>query len=476
MKVILRFLIIGSVAALGLAMISVLYLFFFPNSKLFGFEYVSYNNLYHSSAYDVTKIDTVKVNSRAYKVNIVPVTAQTASVKVYSNSMGFVKTKNNEVKIDVAIDANILKINIEEPHGLTFKNKSFVDVYLPVEKTFDLHLSNKSAKTYLQSESLKINNFSYSTEKGYLYISKANLLGELNFNLNKAKCYVHTNTVLNTNNLTLMMSSGDLIADTKDFGIITILKNKSGTINVKSCSTISSRIKAGGRYTIGIVDDVNIESEDTNISIEKINNSCSIRLTKSGKVNISIVNCLASIETKSGDIIIASANDALSIVSDEGNVSVASATKKVNATTKYGNISITYNQDVGSYNSENEFRAALINTYNGKVTISGVENIQLTIINKGRANVTMRNVLGNNATTSKLGDINIVVNKSAKFNLVAGGTTGDLNVNFTEIEKFGGYNSSNIPDVVEINGGSADNTLKVTSTKGNIKIVDEVLA
>ncbi len=477
MKAILRFIIIALVVALGLAMIGVLYLFFIPNATLFGIDYISLNEAKYSNAYNSATIDTIDLSSRGYTVKVVATDSDNISAKVYANTLGFVKKKSSEVKINGQITGGVLDLDISEPHGWAWKGNSYIELYVPQNKSFDLKLNNNSAKTYISNANTNIENFTYTTNSGYLYISNATINKDINLNLQKAKCYIEDNAKLNKNDITLSFTSGDLIAPNMNFAIVQINKNKSGTININSCDSITAKVNAGGRYTIGTAGIVDIVSQDTNVEIGTITEGCSITLTKSGKVNINNINCAAAnIVTNTGKIAIENANESVILKSDEGDITIKNATKLVTIDNKYGNINITFKSDIAGYDSTTTYRSAKITNYNGKVNVVGVENIDLTIGNKGRANIEMRDVKKENVISGNIGDISVVVNKDAKFNLSAGGTTGSIRVNFNDTIHSGGYTESNIPEIVPVNGGSEENKLTITNKKGDIKVVDTVLA
>lgn len=458
-------------------MIGVLYLFFIPNATLFGIDYISLNEVKYSNAYDSKNVNTIEMSSRGYKVKVISTDSENISAKVYANTLGFVKKKSSEVKINGQISSGVLDLDISEPHGWAWKGDSYIELYVPQSKSFDLKLDNKSAKTYISNQNTKIENLTYTTNSGYFYISNATINKDINLNLQKAKCYIEDNAKLNKNNITLSFTSGDLIAKNMDFGNVFINKNKGGTIDIKSCDSITAKVNAGGRYTIGTAGIVDIVSEDTNVEIGTIDIGCFIELKESGKVNIANLNCsAASIETNDGDIKIENVSSAVRLKSDEGDIVVKNATKSITAINKYGNISISFKEDIGSYDDSTTYREVDITNNNGKVDVYGAEKVKINVSGKGRINVEMRNVVKDSVINGYIGDISVVVNKDAKFNLSAGGTTGSIRANFHNTVHSGGYTESNIPDVVPVNGGSSENSLTITSKKGDIKVIDTVIA
>ena len=90
MKVFVRYFLIVILLLIGLFALGILYLFFVPGSSLFGITYISYSDNYNSEAYDASNISTIRLNSRAYDVFVVPASSEEISVRVYANSLGFV--------------------------------------------------------------------------------------------------------------------------------------------------------------------------------------------------------------------------------------------------------------------------------------------------------------------------------------------------------------------------------------------------
>ena len=104
MKVFVRYFLIVILLLIGLFALGILYLFFVPGSSLFGITYISYSDNYNSEAYDASNISTIRLNSRAYDVFVVPASSEEISVRVYANSLGFVLNKNSKVDIEEDVE------------------------------------------------------------------------------------------------------------------------------------------------------------------------------------------------------------------------------------------------------------------------------------------------------------------------------------------------------------------------------------
>jgi hypothetical protein len=157
MKKVWKYVIITLLMLLGLCCVGVLYLFFVPNSSLFGITYINNNKKLSSLKYDKEDVTEVVLNSRAYEINILTSSDSNIYTEVKSHSFGFVLTKNEVCDIKATLTNNILTLNVIEPYGLATPNNSEINLYLPANKSFDLTLINKKAKIILDTD-IKINN------------------------------------------------------------------------------------------------------------------------------------------------------------------------------------------------------------------------------------------------------------------------------------------------------------------------------
>ena len=94
MKTFWKYFLITLLLLIGLFCVGVLYLFFFPNSSLFGLTYVRGQEPIDSNTYSTEKITKVVLNSTNFDVNVVEVSGDKISLKAFSNAYGFGLTKN----------------------------------------------------------------------------------------------------------------------------------------------------------------------------------------------------------------------------------------------------------------------------------------------------------------------------------------------------------------------------------------------
>ena len=89
---------------IGLCMLGILYLFFVPNSSIFGLRYLSLNETIYSDRYTADNFNKVTVNSHAYEVYVEPSDSENIIVSLYVNSLGFTLVDNSNYAIDADID------------------------------------------------------------------------------------------------------------------------------------------------------------------------------------------------------------------------------------------------------------------------------------------------------------------------------------------------------------------------------------
>ena len=203
MKVFWKYFLIVILLLIGLCALSILYLFFVPGSSLFGITYISYSDNFNSEAYDATNITTIRVNSRAYDVSILPASSEEISLRVYANSLGFVLNRNSDVNIDEKIEGDELIFDIDEPYGAAVINDSRIQLRIPTSKAFNIILNNNSSLTTINNENLQLNNLIYETDRGNLSFTRGTLLGYIDASIGRADFVIGKNAVINNNNIYL---------------------------------------------------------------------------------------------------------------------------------------------------------------------------------------------------------------------------------------------------------------------------------
>lgn len=419
MKKVLRYFIILLLLLAGLAVIGLLYLFFVPNSSIFGITYIGGQSEVTSQAYEMGQVTGVVINSNGYDIHVVNGTSEdTVSMKVHNNAFGYVLKRNSEPKIDTKLYQGTLTFTVSETTGFAYKNGSYIELRLPNNAEsagIDLTINNSSGTTTIASANTVIDELDFSTSSGSLVLNSGKINGDMTLKMGAGSCTISKAMGLNSNNVTLSQSSGNFQTESEVvLGNFTHLSNTTGNVAVAVCSSYTASLgTAGGHIEIGQVNGlVEIYSSDTHVLIHRqTDGSVNINLTSSGSVTINSLegstNGTVAVTTHNGDISVASAQKYLRLDSDSGNIQVTNMFKTVNASTESGNISIAFSEDADSYltSSQSANRCAIINTVSGDISVLGVDNITLNITGDASANIVMNEVLGENIINATTGGV-----------------------------------------------------------------------
>jgi len=455
---------------LGLCCVGILYLFFVPNSSLFGICYISNNEHYTSQDYSKTNVETIILNSNNYDVKIVDTDSDNISIKVYSNTFGFVLTKNKAVSIIPKLNNGSLTFNITEPTGFAFNSSSYIELSIPDSKTFNLNLKNNKAETKLNSSKIKLNNLTYETNNGDFVIENVTISGDIKLNLNKATLEYSSSVNNNSNDVYLNLTTGKFDASSSTFNDVIIESNTRGVVLIKECANITQdTTSAGGRIEVDTAKFVNIKSSSTNVYINNITDGAIIDLTN-GNISIKDLTDNSSLTTDSGNINIDKLNSYSNIKTNTGNVTISNAQEHIELQTNYGTINIHYSDD-----AINRFVSAILD--DGKIIVSGLEKINLNINGNGRAELDMKDVKGLSSIVANSGAVYVKVNKNAKYKL-ATKSDGSVRVNLAQIAQYGGYTTKDLTTTyVNCTSSTFDsNVLEISTTTGNLTVLDSNFA
>lgn len=467
----------------GLFCVGLLYLFFVPNSSMFGITYISYSGKYISNYYSKSSVQSIELNSLNYDIVLSTSSSDNVYALVHAKSFGYVLKENSQVKVKSELIAGTLKINITEPHGLAFKNDSVIELKLPKEFVPNLKITNNKAKTTIDNKDVTIQNLTYITNAGELNFNSGSVAGEMTLKLNKAKFNLGSNVNTTETIANIELTSGQFNASTHSFNTINVLDNTNGLISVKSCTSFNSQAKsAGGKFSIGHASNVTIESSDTNVEIGQLDGG-SIKLTESGKITINKVNGMVLLQTNSGSITVNNATSSFTTISENGDQLIKKATKQITSESKYGNINISFDSTAGDYNSSEQYpsRSVIATTKNGKITLTGVDNIRIAIIENGtgRADIKMRKVLGENIVDAQRGSVSIKVPQTEIYRLLTESTAdGSVYVNVGQFAVNGYTEKSRQENLISATAGvqETENRLVVTTTSGSLKVLDSLMA
>ena len=203
-------------------------------------------------------------------------------------------------------------------------------------------------------------------------------------------------------------------------------------------------------------------------------------------MEIGTVNGATTINTKSGEVRINNLLDNLIYTSDSGNLTIGSAKTAVSASTVTGDVNVKFvvEQTPDLANP----KTLIVSTSKGKVVATGVERIQLTITDKGSADIGMENVVGNCWVKSGPGAVNITIKEVAKTvkpegwakyilstESITGNGSVSVNLSSTEQQNTGGYTDVS-EKISYVNGATeeCENILSIIITTGSLKIRDSL--
>ena len=487
MRTFWKYFLIIILLLIGLCAVGVLYLFFVPGSSLFGITYISYHEDIYSRAYATENISKVELNSRSYQVNVVPSSTDEISLKVYSNSLGFVLTRNSEVVINESAEGDTLIFNVAEPYGLATANSSYIELRIPAISDIDITLTNRNATTNLNSADLIINNLTYRSDNGDLNFNAGEIKGSFDIELGNADFTIGGSVVTNNNNVTIAMTTGQFSAQESILGDFTINRNNRGVFLIKQCNRFGFNLdEGGGRVEIETVANLNITSSDTNVYVDNIVEGATIRLTQSGRVEIGNVQGYSDIITNDGAIHVGNSTARLILQSNDGHITVDSTMREIEASSAYGDISITFNEQADSFNEDRTSRTATASTNNGKITLHGAENININIAENGRAEIYMNNVYGENILSGNTGEVYLVINENAdnKYTLITQSTSGNVSVDLAQFQAGGGgyHTNARTETLVHFDSGVDnesdpvwdENVLTVSTASGSLLVRDSI--
>ncbi len=480
MKKVWKYLIITLLLLLGLCCVGILYIFFVPNSNLFGICYVSYNDKIQSEKYDITGIREVSLKSNKYDVNIKKSSDDNIYLSLYSNSFGFTHLDYKDVSIDSSSNNGILSFEVNEPKGVVTSNGSYIDLFIPEKIIIDLSLKNDRSTTTFESSDILTGILNYKTNNGSLNLSNSAIFGVMNLDLGNSDLYIGEDSKLFTNDVNLKITTGKFDASKVALGDVKVLKNSRGVIKIGSCSNFTENIKsAGGKIDIQSVENtLKINTSDTNVYVDTIKNNAIIDLgTGSGNVKIKNINGESNITTLHGNITIENCTENITISTTYGNVNIKNAYKYININSlKSSNINVSYNESSIAHNSTTSpnTRKLDVKMRNGNLTANRVDNTIINVIGNAHLDISLSNVSASNTINVGYGSAYIVVNKDSNYLLTSNTTKGSTRVNLSQISEYGGCTENiTATNPLHVNNYSdSHNQLNVSATSGQITIID----
>ncbi|MBE7076524.1 MAG: DUF4097 domain-containing protein [Clostridiales bacterium] len=467
-----KYFFITFLCLLILCLVGVLYIFIFRGKDLFGICYINLKKDEVSKSYDSAGISTIVLDSEKYAVQVSSTSDDQIYVDVKARSFGFSNINSDDLKITSVNESGVLKFKIDEPNGLLFDNSSLIQLMIPSSMEIDLILNNDKAKTKIDLADTSVKTLNYNTKSGDCEFKSGKLTTGLNLKLGSATFNLEESVETDKPNVELNLSKGRFKAVNQDLGVVNVIKNKKGHINIGSCAIINCEMKdAGGTINVKEVNIANIKSSDTNLVFGTVKAGADIRLTESGYVKIDKINSKSIISTNDGKITIKNSYAPLDLDSKDGNIKVTNAHFKVDAKTSYGDINVTFNEEFDSGMGGKEDRVLVATTKNGKVTADNVYNANVAISSKGRVDLTFNEVLGENNIVGANGEVNVKVSKDSVYTLKTSSEKGKVDVNLAQLP-VGGY-QERTEKVTHVNTSSeSSNKITISTKSGQLKLSD----
>ncbi len=472
MKKFWKYFLITLLLLIGLLCVGILYLFFVPNSNLFGIMYISLNENFYSSGYNLTDGTTVFVNSRSYPVRFVTSANEYMSVRVYSNSLGFVHESHSTVEISAELSSSSINITISEPYGACIVNDSFIEIRLPEDSNLNFSLKNKNADTTFNSSTLSVNDLSYSTTSGDFDMLSGNIKGSLDLELNKADFTLGKDVVMNNNRVTLSVTSGKFDSTSNAIDELIIEKNSNGVILLGNCNNLlfDSNL-AGGRIEAKTINLIDVQSSDTNIYIDTLLGG-SIQLTKSGKISINKAYGNPTLITANGSINVKEMFSNASLVTTNGKITVDLAYSNISTESDYGDIVITFIS--GDNDTTINFLDAKTN--NGKIEAKNVDRTFVDITNRGRANIYFNTVNGASTINGQNGDIYVQFDSNNTLTLTTSSNSGNVDVYYAGLPAGEPHTAKELTSFNIQTNSTSTNKINISTNSGALRVRDNIMA
>lgn len=396
--------ILGIILGLGLILLCIMY--FFPSVRIFGIGIVHYSKVLDTESVvlsDYAEYSSVELNINSNNIDISIVPFDKGDIN-YSLKLNIFGASSEIVEYRVTksckVDNGSLKINLNvtEPKGWISTGDSRINVYVPASLKFSLFTTTQGGDISIGDSKLstKLSSLSVSTNNGNLILTNIgdgeeektlrldnlNLTtGRGNFDLSNIDNVIVSNKVnlvssggnfkFNNLNASLDISGSEIRIDAKKIvcgleGLNVITKN--GYFNVDSLYS------PNGAENTFITD-------NTTINLEELSGKTGI-VTSYGEIKIGTLNSYSMIENENGRVVVGTAKEDIIIRTTMGDISVNSYLKSGKFKSKKGNIDVTSNSDyVRGYSTE-------ISNEDGKVNVYNKINL-LSVSTTGKSRVTV---------------------------------------------------------------------------------------
>lgn len=493
LKKVVLYLGIAILAFIAIIVLCAGFLFFYRDGNIFGFKYISKNEIIYAYADGVDKssIDTIKINGGDFPINI----STNGVVEVISGAMrnkvfGYTRASYASASFKMSYDAELKMItfDIVEPSGWLAKNNSVIEIVFPenyVDKEMQLIISsNKSDINIGGDKELSISDLEITSNKGDVKIFNVSLMGDTIINVGSGD-FIIDKTSNGEIDCFISLESGRVGIDNLDGGVtvnnLTILKNKVGEVYCKKASKIltTENIDGGGVLRCDEASFIDFKSKDTDLKIANIVgvDESRIDITGHGAVDIRKATCMLTINGNDGDINLGDIYNKVVLANGQGNITISGASYLVSANTIRGNIKIKFAQSTGDYiEGVSELRCAQIATKDGNIVVDDLQMCDILIDGKGSALLNYNKVVGESTISGGAGSVNIVVptapkddNSNYNVNIIL---AQNLNVYLkVGVVYYEGWTES-VKEFYNIYGneGSGNNTINIQSGSGLISV------
>lgn len=386
------FIYIGIVLSiiLGLGLILLFIMYFFPNVRIFGVGVVHYNKEVGADTVilsDYSGYSDIELNVNSKKINISIEPAEVDRIEYVMQLRIFgVSTEIVEYQVikNVEVKDNKLNVflNVSEPKGWISTSNSELIVKIPYSGKYNLITNTKSGNISLGNgdHSLNLNNLTINTSSGSLLLDNlgSGESGEKTLNLNTLNLTTDNGNFdfssiknISVNNKVKLTANGGKFKFYNLNGSVEITGDEI-TLNAENIITGSEGFKViakSGYFNIGKKLSTPIGAENifvtdnASITIKEVDGKTGI-ITEYGSVNIETLNDDTEIRNTNGKVRIENrANGDINIVTVNEDIFVKEYYKSGNFESKRGNINVT------SKSEYNKDYRTLIKNVDGNVTV-----------------------------------------------------------------------------------------------------------
>ena len=405
------------------------FLFFYREGSIFRIRYIKNDEVLYANMQniEIEKVGGISIESQGFDVRVsVESFTENIQAALINKSFGYVHKSKAQASISVKFDegTRLVMFEIVEPEGWVSKKDCYVVVVVPkslIDNNIDMNIKTEKADILIGGEEvLSLESLDVCTTKGEMSLTNVNIVNSFNIDVGNGELYVDDKCTASSVNVNVKIGDGKInFTKIKDFEIKTlrIEEIKTGLISVlKAWEVVTAgSIRGGGRIEIGQAVELEILTLDTDIKVGTIGELGSENITTSridiaGNGDVEILNAYSKLQLTghNGSVRIGTATGTITISTTQGDIAIDNAYGNVSIDTQYGNATILFSEDAPQYGEGG--RVLVAGTKNGHIISKGVQNANVSISDKGRADIEYDLVRGKNRiVSSTIGNINIIV-------------------------------------------------------------------